>query len=186
MYKPPTWHKIGQAVNQTLSKEEMLKKADADYEVILSPVQVEDLTTGKFVTVEDRYVTGRLDPITLELQNWEVVKGRYQVVSNEVIIDKFTDNQETYTIDYFYKIGFKVNKEYDVSGLENANGAWFGFWKNSTGKSIDYEVRFYPDHQSALDYGLKYVDEVIGDDAILKKSSSSWTEGIQDRRTRSD
>lgn len=88
MYKPPTWHKIGQAVNQTLSKEEMLKKADADYEVILSPVQVEDLTTGKFVTVEDRYVTGRLDPITLELQNWEVVKGRYQVVPNEVIIDK--------------------------------------------------------------------------------------------------
>ena len=107
-------------------------------------------------------------------------------VENEVIIDKFTDNQGTYTIDYFYKIGFKVNKEYDVSELENANGAWFGFWKNSTGKSIDYEVRFYPDHQSALDYGLKYVDEVIGDDAILKKSASSWTEGIQDRRTRSD
>jgi|TARA_B100001250_G_C19774190_1_gene778747 phage/plasmid-like protein (TIGR03299 family) len=88
VYKPPTWHKIGQAVNETLSKEDMLKKADADYEVILSPVQVEDLTTGKFVTVEDRYVTGRLDPITLELWNWEVVKGRYQVVPNEVIIDK--------------------------------------------------------------------------------------------------
>ena len=32
-------------------------------------------------------------------------------VENEVIIDKFTDNQGTYTIDYFYKIGFKVNKE---------------------------------------------------------------------------
>tara|TARA_Y100000004_G_scaffold164857_1_gene195269 strand:+ start:13 stop:984 length:972 start_codon:yes stop_codon:yes gene_type:complete len=88
VYKAPSWHKIGKAVNQTLSKEEMLKKADADYEVILSPVQVEDLRTGKFMTVEDRYVTGRLDPATLELQNWEVVKGRYQVVPNEVIIDK--------------------------------------------------------------------------------------------------
>ena len=88
VYKAPSWHKIGKAVNQTLSKEEMLKKADADYEVILSPVQVEDLRTGKFVTVDDRYVTGRLDPTTLELQNWEVVKGRYQVVPNEVIIDK--------------------------------------------------------------------------------------------------
>ena len=54
MYKAPAWHKIGKAVNQTLSKEDMLKKADADYEVILSPVQVEDLRTGKFVTVEDR------------------------------------------------------------------------------------------------------------------------------------
>lgn len=88
MHKAPSWHSVGKAVNQTLSKEDMLKKADADYEVILSPVQVEDLTTGKFVTVEDRYVTGRLDPTTLELQNWEVVKGRYQVVPNEVIIDK--------------------------------------------------------------------------------------------------
>lgn len=88
VYKAPSWHKIGKAVNQTLSKEEMLEKADADYEVILSPVQVEDLRTGKFMTVDDRYVTGRLDPATLELQNWEVVKGRYQVVPNEVIIDK--------------------------------------------------------------------------------------------------
>ena len=88
VYKPPSWHKIGKAVNETLSKEQILKKADADYEVILSPVQVEDLTTGKFMTVEDRYVTGRLDPITMELQNWEVVKGRYQVVPNEVIVDK--------------------------------------------------------------------------------------------------
>ncbi len=40
------------------------------------PVQVEDLRTGDFVTVEDRYVTGRLDPETLDLINWEVVKGR--------------------------------------------------------------------------------------------------------------
>jgi len=88
VYKSPSWHKIGKAVNTTLSKEEMLEKADADYEVILSPVQVEDLKTGKFMTVEDRYVTGRLDPETLDLVNWEVVKGRYQVVPNEIIIDK--------------------------------------------------------------------------------------------------
>jgi len=88
MHKAPTWHKIGCAVNPTLSKEEMLKKADADYEVILSPVQVEDLRTGDFVTVEDRYVTGRLDPETLDLINWEVVKGRYQVVPNDLIIEK--------------------------------------------------------------------------------------------------
>ena len=62
----------------------------------------------------------------------------------------------------------------------------FGFWKNNTGKSVDYEIRIYPNHKSASEYGLPYVDEVIGDDAILKKSSSSWSEGIQDRRTRRD
>jgi hypothetical protein len=67
MYKAPTWHKIGEAVNQTLSKEEMLKKLMPIMKLYLSPVQVEDLRTGKFVTVEDRYVTGRLDPITIRV-----------------------------------------------------------------------------------------------------------------------
>ena len=32
---------------------------------------------------------------------------------------------------------------------------------------------------------MKYVEEVICEDAILGKSLSSWGEGIQDRRTRS-
>ena len=107
-------------------------------------------------------------------------------VQTEVIIDKFTDNQEIYSVDNFIKSGFKVNKEYDVSELENAQAVLFGFWKNNTGKSVDYEIRIYPNHKSASEYGLPYVDEVIGDDAVLKKSSSSWSEGIQDRRTRRD
>ena len=107
-------------------------------------------------------------------------------VENEVIIDKFTDNQGTYTIDYFYKIGFKVNKEYDVSGLENANGAWFGFWKNNLDKPIDYELRFYPSQQTAIDIGVSLTEEVIGENAVLKKSISSWKEGIQDRRSRNN
>ena len=53
-------------------------------------------------------------------------------------------------------------------------------------KSLDYEIRIYSSQQLALDKGVKYVEEVIGDDAVLRKSLSSWKEGIQDRRTRSD
>jgi len=82
------WHSLGYAVSGHESKDELLKNANADYNVILSPVQVEDVKSGKFVTVEDRFVTGRIDPATLELKNWEVVKGRYQVIPNDVILDK--------------------------------------------------------------------------------------------------
>ncbi len=84
----PPWHKLGYAVTSDLPKERLLREAHADYDVILSPVQVEDVTNGKFVTVEDRFVTGRVDPDTLDLVNWEVVKGRYQVIPNDVILDK--------------------------------------------------------------------------------------------------
>ncbi|MEC7880926.1 MAG: DUF6810 family protein [Chloroflexota bacterium] len=104
----------------------------------------------------------------------------------KISLDKFTDNSRTYSIDNFLSSGFKINREYDVSELENADGVWYGFWKNDVGKALDFEIRIYPTHKIALDSGISYVDEVIGEDAILKKSLSSWNEGIQDRRTRSD
>ena len=101
--------------------------------------------------------------------------------------EKITNDGGIYSIGDFNNTGFKVVKEYDVSELENSSGAWFGFWKNDSNTSIvfDYEIRTYPSHQLALDSGVEYVEEVIGEDAILSKSLSSWKEGIQDRRTRS-
>ena len=102
-------------------------------------------------------------------------------------LEKITNESGIYTVEDFTNTGFKVNKEYDVSELEDSSGVWFGFWKNDPHKSIvlDYEIRTYPSHQLALDKGVKYVEEVIGEEAILGKSLSSWKEGIQDRRTRS-
>jgi len=102
-------------------------------------------------------------------------------------LEKITNTSGIYSIDDFLNTGFKVVKEYDVSELEDSSGVWFGFWKNDPHKSIvlDYEIRTYPSHQLALDKGVKYVEEVIGEEAILGKSLSSWKEGIQDRRTRS-
>ena len=107
--------------------------------------------------------------------------------SDNAPLEKITNTSGIYSIDDFLNTGFKVVKEYDVSELEDSSGVWFGFWKNDPHKSIvlDYEIRTYPSHQLALDKGVKYVEEVIGEEAILGKSLSSWKEGIQDRRTRS-
>ena len=101
-------------------------------------------------------------------------------------IEKISNENGSYSIENFKKLGFKINKEYDISELEDSLGVWFGFWKNDADKALDFEIRIYPTHQLAVDKGISYVDEVIGEDAILKKSLSSWNEGIQDRRTRSD
>ena len=105
---------------------------------------------------------------------------------NKVSMEKFTDNGNIYSIENFLDSGFKINKEYDVSKLPESKGVYYGFWKNNAAKAIDIEVRIYSSHQLAIDSGIPYVDEVIGEEAILKKSESSWNEGIQDRRTRSD
>jgi len=112
--------------------------------------------------------------------------GESSLDSENTSLEKITNEREIYAIEDFINTGFKVNKEYDVSELEDSIGVWFGFWKNNLNKSLDYEIRIYPSQQLALDKGVKYVEEVIGEEAILRKSLSSWKEGIQDRRTRSD
>ena len=111
--------------------------------------------------------------------------GESSLDSENTSLEKITNESEIYAIEDFINTGFKVNKEYDVSELEDSIGVWFGFWKNNLNKSLDYEIRIYPSQQLALDKGVKYVEEVIGEEAILGKSLSSWKEGIQDRRTRS-
>tara|TARA_A100001037_G_C14669661_1_gene422490 strand:+ start:8 stop:544 length:537 start_codon:yes stop_codon:yes gene_type:complete len=101
-------------------------------------------------------------------------------------IEKITNENMIFSIEDFKSIGYKINKEYDVSELESAEGAWYGFWKNSLNKPIDYELRIYPSQKLILDKGLSFVEEVIGENAVLKKSASSWKEGIQDRRSRNN
>ena len=110
--------------------------------------------------------------------------GESSLDSENTSLEKITNESGIYTVEDFTNTGFKVNKEYDVSELEDSLGVWFGFWKNDFNKSFDYEIRIYPSQELALDKGLSFVEEVIGEDAILKKSLSSWKEGIQDRRLR--
>lgn len=107
-------------------------------------------------------------------------------LSEDTEIKKILNSNSTFTIEDFKKIGFKINKEYDITDLDESTGAWFGFWKNNLNKPIDYELRFYNSQQTAIDKGISFTEEVIGENAVLKKSTSSWKEGIQDRRSRNN
>jgi len=82
------WSGIATPVSSDWKTTEILSASGGDYEVILSPVQVENLITSKFTTVKDRFVTGRFNPSTGDLLNWEVVKGRYEVIPNSLIVEK--------------------------------------------------------------------------------------------------
>ena len=107
-------------------------------------------------------------------------------LNEDTEIKKILNSNSTFTIEDFKKIVFKINKEYDITDLDESTGAWFGFWKNNLNKPIDYELRFYNSQQTAIDKGISFTEEVIGENAVLKKSTSSWKEGIQDRRSRNN
>ena len=83
----------------------------------------------------------------------------------------------TYTIDDLKTSGVKTNKEYDVEELPGADAAWRIIFNR-----LDYEVRFYPDHQTLLDEGIPYAEHVTGDDAIVIGDDIIWEEGAKDRR----
>lgn len=86
-YSPP-WSILSTQISSSMPVQDILRATSADYEVVLSPVQVENVITGKFSTVKDRFVTGRVDRSSGLMDNWEVVKGRYEVVPNSVIVEK--------------------------------------------------------------------------------------------------
>ena len=106
-------------------------------------------------------------------QNSESEKSTLEVVSN---------SDKIFTMDDFYSIGFKKNKIYDVSELNGASDAVFGFWGEKKSESKTYEIRIYTSHEDAISLGESFAKEVTGNDAIIKSSESSWKEGLKDRR----
>ena len=105
--------------------------------------------------------------------------------SNELDINIFDGTYDTnkFSIESFENIGFKINKSYDVSNLVDAEGAYYGFWGDSEFDKREYELRFYTTNKIAKSSGEIFAEEVTGKNAIIKKSDSSWKEGIKDRRT---
>ena len=98
----------------------------------------------------------------------------------ESFLERISSTEKISTIDDFISIGFKVYKEYDVSELVRAESAWHGMWKDQTDR-IDFEVRVYQTHFDAVEYGVPFADNVVGKDAVVKKSESIWPEGLKDR-----
>ena len=101
--------------------------------------------------------------------------------ANKTGPDQYSSTGKILDLEYFKSKGFKEVKKYDVSKLDGALSAYFGWHKDIMNNPRDYELRFYIDHQSALNSKL-IVEEVIGENAILATRDVTWKEGNSDRR----
>lgn len=82
----------------------------------------------------------------------------------------------------FDEAPFKLAKQYDVSDLPLATAAYMGYFTPPGIEPVQYELRIYPDHSSAVESGIGYVEEVTGADALLRSADVRWEEGTKDRR----
>lgn len=82
------WHGLGVKMDGQQSAKTMLEVANADYEVDLRPVFIEDDRTGEFVEIPNRFATARINPFTDVLQPFEIFRGRYALMQNAWVLDK--------------------------------------------------------------------------------------------------
>ena len=78
--------------------------------------------------------------------------------------------------------GFKLSRTYDTEGLSGATGAIYGFFGSDPYDRREIEIRFYPDHETALNSGVDFANEATGPNAVLSSSRQRWDEGITQRR----
>ena len=81
----------------------------------------------------------------------------------------------------FTKVGFKIVKTYDISELENAEEAVFGWMKDEFKNPRDYELRFYDNHNNAV-HSENIIEEIVGENAKVATNQVTWKEGQSDRR----
>ena len=80
-------------------------------------------------------------------------------------------------------LGIKKGKKYKVDGLKKANAAIFAFYRKPGEKeAIEYEIRFYNNHEDAVNEGISMAKERVGPEAKLKKEYATWDEGLKDAR----
>ena len=96
---------------------------------------------------------------------------------------KVTPSTRIYSHADFAAIGFKTRKQYNVDGLSEAVGAWYGFWQPEGQNPMDYEVRAYRSHEDAVEYGTALAEEGAGPNAVLTSNKATWVEGVRERRT---
>ena len=126
-----------------------------------------------------------------------IVSGCAWELSNERI-DQVTKISNIYSIEDFKEMGLKIGEKYNNEDLPNSLSVYWGFWKDvdadegsarfqslggSVGGMRDFEIRFYPSHNDAVNYGTKFAENATGQDAVLTKKESLWAEGIKNRRT---
>jgi hypothetical protein len=95
---------------------------------------------------------------------------------------KVSDFERSLTVEDIKSTGWKVGKTYDVSGLDGAEEAYVGFWTPPGLGSLNYEIRIYPSHQTAVDQGTVFAEDSSGEGASLNADDALWDEGVRDRR----
>ena len=80
--------------------------------------------------------------------------------SNEIeFVQIFSDNNTHNEAD-LKALGIKKGKKYKVEGLDKANAAIFAFYKKPGEKeAIEYEIRFYDNHDDAVTAGVPMAKE---------------------------
>lgn len=102
--------------------------------------------------------------------------------SGDATFLKVTPDETVRDIDDFTRIGFKRARVYDVSELPDATGAYLIYYTPANSEPVQYELRIYPDHATAIESGSGYADEVTGPDALLREVDVRWNVGTRDRR----
>ena len=103
-------------------------------------------------------------------------------VVEEVVFDQVEDDGKLYTSRDFFDAGFKEYKEYNVSKLTGATEAWYGYWGPDEDSVKYYELRFYPDHFTAVSDGTPFAKGATGEDAKLRRQETMWRTGLTDRK----
>ena len=85
------------------------------------------------------------------------------------------------TVDDFLAAGFKKSKQYDITELPGGVDAYLGFFGPDPSSRMQYELRFYPSHEDAVEQGTPLAEEVTGEDAAEYRLNPTWEEGARDR-----
>ena len=99
--------------------------------------------------------------------------------------EQVRDDGKVYSSDDFFNAGFNEYKEYNVSKLTDATEAWYGYWGPDEDSEKYYELRFYPDHATAVSTGTAFAEDDTGEDAKLGRQETMWRVGLADRKVNS-
>ena len=91
--------------------------------------------------------------------------------------DKRLSGFDSLTFADFEAAGIKHGKDYKVDGLPSAVSATLGFHDRK-----DVEIRFYPNHEIAIEQGVPIALEIVGPNVELKRGSVTWSWPIADER----
>tara|TARA_B100000949_G_scaffold227744_1_gene234474 strand:- start:316 stop:939 length:624 start_codon:yes stop_codon:yes gene_type:complete len=87
------------------------------------------------------------------------------------------NSESVLTFADFKLAGVKHGKDYNINGLPKAVSATLGFHDRK-----DVEIRFYPNHEIAIEQGVPIALEIVGPNVELKRESVTWSWPIADER----